>query len=134
MHRLSTLYTLAQRSPLLGVLDHYGIERKKPIGTKLTGTDRLGDIRGGILKLEKHTYIHNWPLRPYSQDYALACHTIYVVFVNFIHVWRNIQFKVDSKREVEVEKFFMAILFTPRAFARNLLRGNRRKNIFHILF
>ena len=32
------------------------------------------------------------------------------------------------------EKLFMAILFTLRNFARNLLRGNRRRNIFGILF
>ena len=32
------------------------------------------------------------------------------------------------------EKLFMAILFTLRVFARNLLRGNRRRNLFCILF
>ena len=32
------------------------------------------------------------------------------------------------------EKLFMAILFTLRAFVRNLLRGNRRRNTFRILF
>ena len=32
------------------------------------------------------------------------------------------------------EKLFMAILFTLRVFARNLLRGNRRKNTFRISF
>ena len=32
------------------------------------------------------------------------------------------------------EKLLMAILFTLRVFARNLLRGNRQTNIFRILF
>ena len=32
-----------------------------------------------------------------------------------------------------VEKLFMAILFTLRVFAGNLLRGNRRRNTFYIL-
>ena len=32
------------------------------------------------------------------------------------------------------KKLFMEILFTFRVFARNLLRGNRQRNIFHILF
>ena len=32
------------------------------------------------------------------------------------------------------EKLFMAILFTLRVFVRNLLRGNRRRNTFHISF
>ena len=29
------------------------------------------------------TYIHNWSLQPFSQDYDLISHTIYVVCVNF---------------------------------------------------
>ena len=33
-----------------------------------------------------------------------------------------------------LEKLFMAILFTLRVFARNLLRGNRRWNTFRISF
>ena len=33
-----------------------------------------------------------------------------------------------------LSNFFMAGLFTLRVFVRNLLRGNRRRNIFHILF
>ena len=32
------------------------------------------------------------------------------------------------------EKLFMVILFTLRVFARNLLRGNRRRNTFRISF
>ena len=50
----------------------------------------------------------------------LVSHTTYVVAVNFIHKWRD--------------QLFMAILFTLRVFARNLLRGNRRRNTFCILF
>ena len=61
----------------------------------------------------------------------LVSHTTYVVFVNFIHKWR---FKVDSELQIFSEKLFIAILFTFRVFARNLERGNRRRNIFRILF
>ena len=43
--------------------------------------------------------------------------------VNFIQKWRELWFKVDSERKI-FEKLFMAILFTVRVFARNLLRGN----------
>ena len=63
----------------------------------------------------------------------LVSHTTYVVCVNFIHKWRDLQFKVDSERQI-FEKLFMAAFFTPRVFARNLLRGNRRRNTFRILF
>ena len=33
-----------------------------------------------------------------------------------------------------IEKLFMAILFPPRIFVRNLLRGSRRRNIFIFSF
>ena len=38
----------------------------------------------------------------------LVFHTTYVVCVNFIHKWRDLQFKVDSKRQ-NFEKLSMAI-------------------------
>ena len=52
-----------------------------------------------------HTYIHNWPLQPFSQDYSLASNTTHVVWVNFIREWRDLQFNVDSERQI-LEKLF----------------------------
>ena len=80
-------------------------------------------------------YICNWPLQPFSQDYGLTSHTTHVVILNFIREWRDLQFNVDSKRQI-FEKLFFLFLFTLRIFARNLLRGNPRINIFffHIMF
>ena len=82
-----------------------------------------------------HTYIHNWPLQSFSQDYGLVSHTAHVVCVNFMHEWRDIQFNVDSESRF-LRNFFMAdLLLTLRFFARNLLRENRPRNIFvHISF
>ena len=37
--------------------------------------------------------------------------------VNFIHEWRDLQFKVDSERQI-FEKFFMAILFALSILAK----------------
>ena len=55
--------------------------------------------------------------------------------VNFIHKWQDLQFKKSTPRDRFVfEKLVMAILFTLRVFARNVLRGNRRRNTFRILF
>ena len=71
------------------------------------------------------TYIHNWPLQPFSQNYGLASHTTHVVWVNFIRRIRTTEF---------LRNFFKAGLFTLRVFIRNLLRGSRRRNIFHISF
>ena len=72
-------------------------------------------------------YIHNWSFQSFSQDYDLVSHTIYVVWVNFLHKWRGLQFKVDSEEQI-IDKLFMEILFTLSLFARNLLRVNRRRN------
>ena len=51
------------------------------------------------------TYIHNWPLQPFSQDYGLASHTTQVVCVNFRREWRDLQLKVDSERQIFWETF-----------------------------
>ena len=45
-------------------------------------------------------YIHNWPLQLFSQNYCLASHTTHVVCVDFIREWRNLQFNVDSERQI----------------------------------
>ena len=46
---------------------------------------------------------------------------------------QHLQFKVDSERQI-FEKFFMAILFSLRVFARNLLRLSCRRIIFIFSF
>ena len=78
-----------------------------------------------MLKHDLHTYI----IDHYSQYYDLPSHTAYVVCINLIHKWQDLQFKVDSERQI-FEMLFMTILFALRVFARNLLRGSRRRNIF----
>ena len=62
----------------------------------------------------------------------VVSHTTYVVCINFIHKWRDLQFKIDS--EQDFLRNFMAILFAHSVFGRNLLRGTRRRNTFCILF
>ena len=47
-----------------------------------------------------HTYIHNRPLQPFSRDYGLASHSTHFVCVNFIHECRDLQFNVDSERQI----------------------------------
>ena len=79
-----------------------------------------------------HT-IHNWSLQPFSQAYDLASHTTHVVCVNFMRECLTV-FNVDSERQIVLRNFFIADLFTLRALARNLLRGNRRRNTFLFRF
>ena len=71
-----------------------------------------------IEQILKHTCKHKWSLQPFSQDYDLVSHTTYVLCVNFI------QF---------LDKLFMEILFTRPVFARNQLRGNRRRNFLYLV-
>ena len=40
----------------------------------------------------------------------LVTHTTYVMCVNLIHKWRDLQFKIDSERQIFFEKLFMPIL------------------------
>ena len=63
-----------------------------------------------------YTYIHNYSLLLFSRDHNLASPTTYVVCVNCIHECWDLQFKVDSERQI-FEKLVMAILFTLRVFA-----------------
>ena len=74
------------------------------------------------------TYIHNWPLQPFSQDYGLASHTTHVFCFNFICERRDLSLTL-APNDRFLRNFFMTGLFTLRVFARNLLSGNRRRNI-----
>ena len=85
-----------------------------------------------ILENTDETYIIG-RYNPSARIIDRVSHNIYIVCVNLIHKWRDLQFKVNSERQI-FEKLFMAILFTLRVFARNLLKGNRRRNTFSILF
>ena len=44
-----------------------------------------------------------------SQDYNLSSDTTHVVCINFVHVWRDLQFQVNSRWQI-FEKLFMVIL------------------------
>ena len=54
------------------------------------------------------TYLAMIIIAHYSQDYDVAFHTTYVVCINFMHEWRDLEFKVDSERQI-FEKHFIAI-------------------------
>ena len=48
-------------------------------------------------------YIHTYIIGHYNPSVRiidLVSHTTYVVCVNFIHKWRDLQFKVGSKRQI----------------------------------
>ena len=62
------------------------------------------------------TYIHNWSLQYFFQDYDLASYTTYVVCVNFIHEWQDLQFKENSERQIFENLFSEFLLKTETAF------------------
>ena len=78
-----------------------------------------------------HTYTHNWSLQPFSQDYVLASHTTYVMCVNFIHKRRDLQFKVDSERQI-FEKLFHVNFINPQSFCQKSAERKSPKKYFHI--
>ena len=55
----------------------------------------------------------------------IVLHTTYVVCANFTHKWRDLQLKVDSERNFSWQ-FYLLL----KVFAKNLLKENRRRNIF----
>ena len=53
-------------------------------------------------------YIHTYIIGHYNPSVRiidLVSHTTYVVCVNFIHKWRDLQFKVDSERQICLRNF-----------------------------
>ena len=85
-----------------------------------------------LLQEIKYTYIIGH-YNPSVRIIDLVSHTTYVVCVNFMHKWRGLQFKVDSEQQIFLRNFSWHLI-THRVFARNLLRRNRRRNTFRILF
>ena len=74
----------------------------------------------GSLITDLHSRVHTYIIGHYNPSVRiidLVSHTTYGVGGYLIF-----------------EKLFMAILFTHRVFVRNLLRGNRRRNNFRMLF
>ena len=80
------------------------------------------------------TYIHTYIIGHYNfsiKIIGLVSHTTYVLCFSFIHKWRHLNSTLNDRFFV---KLFMLILFTLTVFARNLLKWNRQRNTFCILF
>ena len=92
------------------------------------------------------TYTHNWSLQPFSQDCYLASYTTYVVYFDFIHEWRDLQFEVYSERQIfEKCQFYlplmvlffyqkMCILFQKMQFCVCFLKMFRLLKGWYVLF
>ena len=54
------------------------------------------------------TYIYTYIIKHYNPSVRIidpVSHTNYVVCVNFIHKWRDLQFKVDSEQQIFLRNF-----------------------------
>ena len=80
-----------------------------------------------------HTYIHNWPLQPFSQNYGLVSHTTHVVCVNFKHKWRDLQFKIDSERQI-FEKLLHGSFIYSQSFCKKSAERKSPKKYFFLYF
>ena len=91
-------------------------------------------VKKNMLWQLSYTYIHihNWSLQ--LQDYwpTFSHHLCYVVCV--LYISGGTYSLKSTPNDRFFEKLFMAVLIILRVFARNLLRGNRRRNTFRILF
>ena len=57
----------------------------------------------------------------------LVSHTTHVVCVNFIREWGDIQFKVDSERQIFFEKLFMALNYSQSFCQKSAKRKSPKK-------
>ena len=79
-------------------------------------------------------YMHNWPLQFFSYDYGVASHTNYVVCLNFICEWRDVQFTVDSERQIFEKLFHVANLFDIQRFCQKSGERKLQKKWFASYF
>ena len=75
-----------------------------------------------------HTYIHNWPLQPFSQDYWPSfSHHLCCVCQFFIHKCLDLQFKVDSKRQIFWETFHSNFIYSQSFSQKSAERKSPKK-------
>ena len=60
--------------------------------------------------------------------FLVSQYSTHVVCFNFIRDWRNLKYYFGPERQISEKPFHCSFFF------RNLLRGSRRSNIFHISF
>ena len=82
-----------------------------------------------------HTYTYAiGHYKPSVRFMDLVSHTTYVVCVIFIHKWRDLQFKVDSERQLFWETFNGNFIYSQSFWQKSAERKSNRRNTFRILF
>ena len=78
-----------------------------------------------------HTYIHNWPVQSFSQDYGLASHNTHAVCVYFLREWRNLHINVNSERQI-FKKLFHGRFISLSEFLPEICWDEVAEEIFFI--
>ena len=79
-------------------------------------------------------YIPNWPLQPLSQDYGLFSHTTHIMCVNFIREWRDLQFNVDSERQIFEKLFHGRFIYSQSFCQKSAERKSPKKYFSYLIF
>ena len=115
-----------------------GIHRSKPIGIRCITNVKGKMLSFGIFEVNDLQILYTHIINHYNPSVRiidLVSHITYVVCVNFIHKWQNLQFKVVSERQIFWETFHCSFNllseFSPEICWEE---GNRRRNTFRILF
>ena len=83
-----------------------------------------------ICERNVHTYIHKCPLKPHQSGLLTWFLTsLYVVCVDFIHKWQDLQFKVDSKRQDFCENFHGNYIYS-QSFCQKSIERKLSKEYF----
>ena len=80
------------------------------------------------------TYIHNWPLQPFSHNYGLASHTPHVVCFNFIRERRDLQFNADSQRQIFEKLFHCRFIYSQSFWQKSAERKSPKKYFSYFIF
>ena len=86
-----------------------------------------------LCPLQREVVVESWLIAT-LQAGLLTLFLIPLMLCVLILYISRCQFKVDSKWQIFLRNFSLQFLFTLIVFARNLLRGNSRRNTFRISF
>ena len=68
--------------------------------------------------------MHSWSLQAFSQDYDLVSSTTYIVCINFIHFWWDLQLKHDSKTTDYLETILHSFIYS-QSFCQKSIMTSR---------
>ena len=77
------------------------------------------EIKNCIVTIALQTYIIGH-YKPSVRIIDLVSHTTHVVYVNFMREWRDLQFNVDSERQIFSWQFYLLSEFLPEIAAEKL--------------